>query len=287
MNLTDRKYWEKEYSSSLSDNNSKSVKNPLYRALSRWLKKVIGTKVMQKTESYVEYCLFKVLRDCIGDFSKGGRIIEIGVAPGDTLIKVASFFDLTPYGVDYTDSGTELCKLNFLREGFDPANVYLDDVLSERFQEEQAEKYDVVFSMGFIEHFENPDIIIKAHTALLKPGGHLIISIPNLRGIYWLWTYLFNYPQLALHNIDIMKLKRFCKLFEDKKLHKKWCGYIGIFSYWLFTFENKGMVKKVIHQVLIIVQLILNVFFRLLFKEKGLETSWFSPNLLYVGKKYE
>lgn len=287
MNLTDRTYWEKEYSSSLSDNNSKSVRTPLYRYFSDLLKKIIGAKVMQKAESYVEYCLFKVLSECIGEIKKGSSIIEVGAAPGRNIIKVASMFNLIPYGVDYTTAGTKICKLNFARVGFDPTNVYLDDVLSEQFQSEQSEKYDVVLSMGFIEHFANPDDIVKAHMSLLKPGGYLIVSIPNLRGIYWLWTYIFNNPQLALHNIDVMRLREFRKLFQHKKMREQWSGYVGTFSFWLFTFENTGLVKKIVHQILIIVQLMLNVLFRLLFKERGLETSWFSPNLLYVGKKCE
>jgi len=287
VNLTDRTYWEKEYSGSLPDNNSKSVRNPLYRYFSDRLKKIVGAKIMQKAESYVEYCLFKVLSECIGEIKKDSSVIEVGVAPGRNIIKVASTFNLIPYGVDYTTAGTKICKLNFAREGFDPANVYLDDVLSEQFQSEQSEKYDIVLSMGFIEHFQNPDDIVKAHMVLLKPGGHLIISIPNLRGIYWLWTYVFNHPQLALHNIEIMRLREFRKLFQHKKMREQWSGYVGTFSFWLFTFENTGLVKKIVHQILIIVQLMLNVLFRLLFKERGLETSWFSPNLLYVGKKCE
>jgi len=287
MNLTDRKYWENEYADSLSGNNIKSVSNPLYRLFSNCLKKIIGIKVMQKTESYVEYCLFNVLSDYIGSVKKGSSILEIGAAPGENIIKVASSFDLIPYGVEYTTAGTAICKMNFARDGFDPDNVYFNDVLSEQFQSEQSEKFDIVLSMGFIEHFENPDDIVKAHMALLKQGGHLIISIPNLRGIYWLWTYLFNNPQLALHNIDIMHLSEFRNLFENKKMQQRWCGYVGTFSFWLFTFEKEGMVTKYFHQVLVISQLMLNVVFRLLFKERGMETSRFSPNLLYVGKKCE
>jgi len=287
MHLTDPKYWENEYSRSLFSDNIKSVRNPLYRIFSNLVKKIVGTKIQKLAESYDEYCLFDILRKSIDKKNKNSSIIEVGSAPGSYVIKVGSIFDLIPYGVEYTATGAEICKKNFARHGFDTENVFFDDFLSEKFQNTHFEKYDIVLSRGFIEHFDNPAYITDAHIALLKPGGYLIISIPNLRGIYGLWTYLFNNPQLALHNIDIMKLKRFCQLFENKKMQKQWCGYIGTFSFWLFTFEKTGLVTKFVHQILIIAQLMLNIVFRLLFKERGIETSWFSPNLLYVGKKCE
>jgi 2-polyprenyl-3-methyl-5-hydroxy-6-metoxy-1,4-benzoquinol methylase len=37
-------------------------------------------------------------------------------------------------------------------------------------------------SWGLIEHFTDTESVISAHVNLLKPGGILIVSIPNLRG---------------------------------------------------------------------------------------------------------
>jgi len=284
MNLTDKKYWDNEYT---AGDTIKAVQNPLYRFISNFAKKIVGTEIQRMAESYDEYRLFEILKKSVGNNRKGSSVIEVGSAPGSYVIKIGSIFDFIPYGVEYTEAGAEICKKNFAQHGFDPENVYLDDFLSEKFQNIHFEKYDIVLSRGFIEHFKNPDDVVKAHIALLKPGGHLIVSIPNLRGVYWLWTYIFNNPQLPLHNIDIMKLSEFRKLFENKEIQEKWCGYIGTFSFWLFTFEKIGMLKKFVHQILIIAQLMLNVVFRFLFKERGMETSLFSPNLLFIGKKCE
>lgn len=286
MGLTDQEYWEKEYKNTPPNNGAGSDRKSLCRRIANLAKKLIGAKIMRMTESYDEYLLFDVvLKSCLEDVGAGASVIEVGCAPGNHVMKIAGIFDLMPHGVEYTPSGTKLCQANFERRGYDPCNVHFADFLSEEFQSQHSEKYSVVVSRGFIEHFENPKDIVKAHLALLKPGGHLVISIPNLRGVYWPWTYVFNNPQLPLHNLDIMQLKNFQKLFDTRELQEQWCGYIGTFNFWLFTVENPGVILKFVLRILIVVQMMLNVVFRLIFKKRGLETSWFSPNLLYVGKK--
>ena len=39
--------------------------------------------------------------------------------------------------------------------------------------------FDIVYSMGLIEHFENPTEVIDEHIRLLNKEGFLIILIPN------------------------------------------------------------------------------------------------------------
>lgn len=286
MSLTDQEYWEKGYKDTPPDNAAGGNRKSVYRHIADLAKKLLGKKVMLMAAPYDDYLLFDVvLKKCLGDVGNGASIIEIGCAPGSHVMKIAGAFDLTPYGVEYAPSGAKICKANFELRGYDPSNVHLADFLSEEFQSKHFGKYAVVVSRGFIEHFENPEDVVKAHLALLKPGGHLVVSIPNLRGIYWLWTYIFNKPQLPLHNLDIMRLPKFQKLFDTGELQGQWCGYIGTFSFWLFTVKNPGVILRFILRTLIVIQMILNVVFRLIFKDKGLETSWFSPNLLYVGKK--
>lgn len=286
MRLTDREYWEKEYKGKFLDEGAGNDQTSLYKRVTNLIKKLVGKKNMRMAAPYDQYLLFDiVLARCLGDVKKGLNVMEIGCAPGSLVIKLAKAFDLTPHGVEYTLSGAKLCKDNFERHGLDPDNIFYADVLSDEFQSQHSEKYEVVISRGLIEHFEHPDNIVKAHMLLLKPGGHLIISVPNLRGIYWLWTYIFNKSQLPLHNLHIMRLSEFRKLFSDGDLHEQWCGYIGTFNLWMFTADKPGSVLKFILRIRIVAQMALNVLFRLVFRDKGMETSLLSPDLLYIGKK--
>ena len=50
------------------------------------------------------------------------------------------------------------------------------------FQFQADRTYDMVFSLGFIEHFQDTKDVIARHAALASPGGQLLIILPNLRG---------------------------------------------------------------------------------------------------------
>jgi ubiquinone/menaquinone biosynthesis C-methylase UbiE len=50
--------------------------------------------------------------------------------------------------------------------------------------------FDVIFSQGFLEHFKNPTPYIKEQIRILKPGGYLIIDVPQKYNIYTLYKHL-------------------------------------------------------------------------------------------------
>ena len=43
---------------------------------------------------------------------------------------------------------------------------------------------DIVYSLSFVEHFEEFNIVVKKHNELSKTGGILLFGMPNLGGIY-------------------------------------------------------------------------------------------------------
>lgn len=62
-----------------------------------------------------------------------------------------------------------------------PGDAYLCDVTSKKSMEKIENRYDVVYSIGLIEHFRNKDIrqIIEAHFELCKKNGIVLISVPT------------------------------------------------------------------------------------------------------------
>lgn len=62
-----------------------------------------------------------------------------------------------------------------------PGDAYLADVTSKESMERIEKRYDVVYSIGLIEHFRGKDIdqIIKAHFSLCKENGMVLISVPT------------------------------------------------------------------------------------------------------------
>jgi len=52
-----------------------------------------------------------------------------------------------------------------------------------------GESFDLVFSQGLIEHFPNPRPIVEAHSRLVKPGGWLVINVPQTLNPYTLYKH--------------------------------------------------------------------------------------------------
>jgi len=278
--LTDVKHWEDVYETSdtgtrpkISTSKSKT-----------FLRSMLGPKVMDLLKPYGDYLLWDVFyRKYLASF-KNRKAIEIGSAPGTSMVRLRDEFGIIPFGVEYTEKGANLNRAVFAANDIAESNLIQADFFSDEFQNTHKERFDLVVSRGFIEHFTDAGKVIEKHLAVLKDGGLLVVMIPNLRGIYFSWTALFNPDQLPLHNLEIMKKIEFQKLFEDKELTPLYCNYYGTFNFWMFTSRQGSPMRHVI-KILLIVQRVLNLMFRLLFRDKGCESAFFSPDLIYIGIK--
>lgn len=281
--LTDKNYWEELYQASPS-----SVRASPDSAGKRWLKKLIGPRLMDLISAYDDHLLWQgVFPRYLPSDTKGLSAVEIGSAPGEFMVRFAEAFGTRPFGVEYTRHGTELNRQTFVAAGLDPQNVIEADFFSDEFLEANRERFDIVISRGFIEHFDDVEAVVERHVALLRPEGTLFVLIPNLRGTYGWWTRLFNPGQLPLHNLDIMRVSRFRELFKGLPLESLRCSYFGTFSFWLFTAPPEARWANRAIRILHLVQRGLNLAFRLLFGSRGCENSLFSPNLLFVGRKLD
>jgi len=83
--------------------------------------------------------------------------------------------------------------------------------------------YDIVFSLGFIEHFNNTEDVIRRHVNLLDSGGYLLIILPNFLGLNGIIQKKFDPENFAAHNLksmDITYLKKIMNGFnlQDTKV---------------------------------------------------------------------
>ena len=65
-------------------------------------------------------------------------------------------------GIDYSDRGLELAEMLMRRAGVD-GHLIKGDVLT--FIELPERRFDLVFSLGFIEHFEHPVAVLYGSAA--------------------------------------------------------------------------------------------------------------------------
>jgi SAM-dependent methyltransferase len=72
----------------------------------------------------------------------------------------------------------------------------------------RAEDYDVVTAWAAFEHLHDPKAAFSACARILKPGGRLIVQVPNLRSIWARWALQEDVPR-HLYFFDPRTLRRY------------------------------------------------------------------------------
>lgn len=176
--------------------------------------------------------------------------------------------------MDISLQGLQLQRELFARHGIDDRHTLHADFLAPAFQAEREESFDIVYSAGLVEHFTNPEDAIAAHLRILKPGGLLVVSVPNLAGIY---RHLLPESIVRVHNLGIMRLPAFAALFSPSRVRPRFCDYHGRL--------NLGVAyagDTTLSRALLKLQVLANVSMRVVPLP---ENRWTSPHLLFVGQK--
>lgn len=156
----------------------------------------------------------------------GGSAFEIGCAPGKWLAFLAKELDMTPSGIEYTEGGMQATLRNFSLLGLSSDEILIGDF----FTTKPTRQFDVVMSFGFIEHFDDPDAVVERHLRWLKPGGRLVIGVPNFNGIYKPIQKVLDPTLLDKHNLAIMNTDYFEGLAARLGLQREIVKYIGSFE---------------------------------------------------------
>jgi 2-polyprenyl-3-methyl-5-hydroxy-6-metoxy-1,4-benzoquinol methylase len=192
-------------------------------------------------------CLSERLWKRVQETGISGRVLEIGAAPGKWLAYLSEAGDFTPSGLDYSSAGIEAMKKNFSMLNITPEDFYVGDF----FKIEPEAKYDLVMSLGFIEHFENPDEVIKRHLQWLKPGGVLVLGVPNFNSIHGVVQYLLKKAILTVHNLKIMNLQYFREMEKRLPVKTHSVEYLGSLEPSLpISGEEKGL-KQLLPKLLL------------------------------------
>ena len=142
-------------------------------------------------------------------------------------------------------------------------------------------KFDCVFSVGFIEHFENWEEVFIMHLDLVNPDGSIIIEVPNFRGWFqFIPRFLFDRENLNRHNLKTMDLKKWKIILESKGFEITFSNYIGGYQLWFEGKINNRILKKIKKKSIDF----LSSFQRVLFKKRHEHYS-FSAAMGIIAKK--
>jgi SAM-dependent methyltransferase len=152
--------------------------------------------------------------------------LEVGGAPGTYLAYVRRAFGYRVACLDYSATGCEATERNCKSMGIS-VDVYNADLFDDRVALPQ---FDVVYSLGLIEHFSDPVPVVARHIRLLKPGGILLLGVPNFLGINLVFLSRLAPGLVAQHELSVMDLRRWETFEERFNLEVLFKGYVGGFE---------------------------------------------------------
>jgi len=158
--------------------------------------------------------------------NKYSTLLEIGCGSSGWLPYFAKRYHLKVSGLDYSEVGCRLAEENLKMLSIDYGEIICNDLLAPECT--GGKKYDVIFSYGVIEHFEEPEKIIRIFNSLLNEGGIIITLVPNLNGFMG-WISRYYVPAIfKIHKvISAVDLKRYHQVNGLKSLKT---GYAGTFT---------------------------------------------------------
>lgn len=165
--------------------------------------------------------------------------IEIGGFPGTNA---AYFYQNTNCkDVSFLDFHTEKQIVNKLEEINNLPKNTIKCIDADFFKYESIKRYDVVFSTGFIEHFENTQEVLEKHVHLLSETGALLVTLPNFRGLNGFLNKIFDKENLYKHNLNSMNIKYLKNILKQIGLRNIEVSYFRRPMLWL---EPKPTIKN-------------------------------------------
>ena len=134
-------------------------------------------------------------------FIKGGRLLEVGCGTGVFLEEVVRSGRWEAVGIEPGAKAAAYARKNL---GIQVHQQVFSEVALE------PDSFDVIVLWNVVEHFYHPIQDLRRAGDLLKPGGLLVFSLPNIEGLdarifgkYWsgweLPRHLYLFPRQKLH----------------------------------------------------------------------------------------
>jgi SAM-dependent methyltransferase len=104
----------------------------------------------------------------------GGSILDLAAGSGALTLRLAD--------LGYAVTGCDYVRENFrLHDKVAFRQVNLNTAFDDAFK---GEKFDAIVASEILEHIENPRHVLRRCAALLKPGGTVLITTPNIESSF-------------------------------------------------------------------------------------------------------
>jgi SAM-dependent methyltransferase len=167
------------------------------------------------------------------------RCLEIGCYPGTYMWYFNKYFGYQVTGVEYVDSCIEPCRENMRSLNLDAEVIHAD--MFSYAPDPKKPLWDVVTSFGLIEHFDDTKAVIQKHLDFLKPGGYLVLVIPNHSGLNGQILKALDQGEYNAHNrMSYERMEENLKKTGQAELIEGgYYGHIGFWNAGLYSMAQK------------------------------------------------
>ena len=137
-------------------------------------------------------------------------------------------------GLDYSESGCDEVKER-LKCAKVEGDIYCEDFFNIEkegglFNGSELQKYDLVYSLGVIEHFEDTKRIVKIFSKIVNNDGLIVSIIPNFSTFSFskFFCYCYQPRLLDIHNLLSLEQLREAHFLDGFEVVES--GYLGKFS---------------------------------------------------------
>jgi ubiquinone biosynthesis O-methyltransferase len=185
---------------------------------------------------------------------KGKKVLDVGSGTGITTAYLAS------QGAIVTLVDISQKALDFSKRFFSKNKLAVKTIKADAFRMKfKSESFDVVWNGGVIEHFDDDQkvILLKKMWGLVKPGGVLLITVPNARDLpfmlakkilVWRNKWAFGYE-------DDLTQKKLIRLIKSAGVSTgQTFAYNPIVGWWFFPYGREitsrmGLNRKNYHKL--------------------------------------
>lgn len=198
------------------------------------------------------------------DASGRPRVLEVGAGGSLVLPYLARKFGYLVFGSDFSLRGCRLLRANLSLQG-QRGGVVCENLFRSSLRQEA---FDVVYSSGLIEHFDDTRAVVAEHVRLLKPGGRLVVIAPNAQGLSGKITRRLAPPLWERHRVLVPQELEGC--LRSLQLVSTRSGYLGSFFIQVGITDEWTAVKRwprplqlLVHTAVRLVNGAISFFFRL------------------------
>ena len=132
--------------------------------------------------------LLDVITRSLGNKLKDKKILEVGCGKGKESLELSrAGAEVT--GIDFSHNAISSLK-NIIEATSSKMTALQCDARNLPFQ---GNSFDLVFSQGVIEHFTNPQPLLREQFRVLKPGGIIVVEVPNKYNIYTIYKHVMMF----------------------------------------------------------------------------------------------